>query len=377
MFVPPQRMSHKVNCEFCNEHKVVSESLSVCYDCILSFESEAEIFISEAHKTARNKFNLPVKAPSGELQSCSFCNHNCSFGIDDISFCGLRYTEDGTFVSKTNTETAVLDFYFDPLPCNCCASWFCPAGTGNGYPDYAYKEEEETGFYNLSIFFYGCSFNCLFCQNKNHKSVGLGSTVSVEQLTSSFLNNAQVSCVCFFGGSPEPQFDFALNLSERIIEIAKREKRISRICWEWNGFGNRKKVQKAAELSLESGGNIKFDLKAWSPSIHKALTGVDNKKVLENFEFIGRKFFGERPDVPILNATTLLVPGYINEKEVEQIASFIASINDEIPYSLLGFHPQFEMSDLPFTSLELAENCFEIASDYLKKVNIGNKHLLS
>ena len=106
------------------------------------------------------------------------------------------------------------------------------------------------------------------------------------------------------------------------------------------------------------------------------MTGVDNKIVLENFEFVGREYFDRRSNLPVLNATTLLVPGYINETEVEQIASFISSINKNIPYSLLGFYPHFEMSDLPLTSLEMAENCYNIAKEYLNNVNIGNKHLL-
>ena len=164
-----------------------------------------------------------------------------------------------------------------------------------------------------------------------------GSIVTIERLTSVFSNNKKLSCVCFFGGSPEPQFDFAINLSKKIREIAQKENRIARICWEWNGFGNQNKIERAAELSLESGGNIKFDLKAWTPSVHKALTGVENKHVLENFKYVGQNFFDKRPNLPMLNATTLLVPGYINEKEVEKIASFIASINENIPYSLLGF----------------------------------------
>ena len=277
----------------------------------------------------------------------------------------------------SSTKVGVLDFYLDPLPCNCCAAWFCPAGTGAGYPEYAARKSKELGYHNLSIFFYGCSFNCLFCQNKNHKSVKIGSKVSISKLVEVYRNNHSITCVCFFGGSPEPQFPFALSLSKRILNVAKKEKRIARICWEWNGYGIQKFIQKAVELSLVSGGNIKFDLKAWDSNVHKALTGVDNKKVLENFKYVGTEFFNQRPELPVLNATTLLVPGYVDEEEVENIASFIASIDENIPYSLLGFYPHFEFTDLPLTSLEHAESCFKIASTYLKNVNIGNKHLLS
>ncbi|MCG3259228.1 MAG: radical SAM protein [Candidatus Heimdallarchaeota archaeon] len=376
MFIPPRRHHHQQTCTICNQQQIISSSLGVCKSCLAKYESESQHFIKQAHLHAREKFSLPLYPPKGDSFSCDLCNHKCSFSDNDLSFCGLRYSKNGKLVSLSTQNSATLDYYFDPLPCNCCAAWFCPAGTGNGYPEYAYKSEKEAGYYNLSIFFYGCSFDCLFCQNKNHKNVKMGTRVSSEELVSAFKNNPKVSCVCFFGGSPEPQFIFALELSRRIVEIAKSEKRITRICWEWNGFGNQKYIEQAAQLSLQSGGNIKFDLKAWTPHVHKALTGVDNKKVLENFEFVAKNFFEERSNLPVLNATTLLVPGYIDEYEVDKIASFISRLSPDIPYSLLGFYPHFEFSDLPLTSLEHAEKCYEVASEHLNNVNIGNKHLL-
>ena len=64
-------------------------------------------------------------------------------------------------------------------------------------------------------------------------------------------------------------------------------------------------------------------------------------------------------------------------REVGRIASFIASLNPDIPYSLLAFHPQFFMSDLPTTSRLQAEECLEAAKGAgLGCVRIGNAHLL-
>jgi pyruvate formate lyase activating enzyme len=63
--------------------------------------------------------------------------------------------------------------------------------------------------------------------------------------------------------------------------------------------------------------------------------------------------------------------------EISAIAKFIASINPNIPYSLLAFHPQFFMSDLPLTSKSLADDCRKAAEDSgLKEVRLGNVHLL-
>jgi len=127
---------------------------------------------------------------------------------------------------------------------------------------------------------------------------------------------------------------------------------------------------------MQSGGCIKFDLKAFDENLHLALCGVSNRQTLENFQWLGQ-FTHERPDPPLLVASTLLVPGYIDEEEVGKIARFIASVDPAIPYSLLAFYPQFEMNDLPTTSRSQAEACQKSALKAgLERVRVGNVHLL-
>jgi pyruvate formate lyase activating enzyme len=78
-----------------------------------------------------------------------------------------------------------------------------------------------------------------------------------------------------------------------------------------------------------------------------------------------------------LIASTLMVPGYIDAREIEAIAGFIASLNPEIPYSLLGFHPDYRMTDLAPTSRRQAGECLEAARQAgLQRVKIGNPHIL-
>jgi len=130
-------------------------------------------------------------------------------------------------------------------------------------------------------------------------------------------------------------------------------------------------------ISVESGGIIKFDLKAFDERIHIALTGVANKNTLENFRWAGEESKKIKDRVVVV-ASTLLVPGYVNEEEVERIADFIARINPDIPYSLLGFSPNFFFDNLPTTSKGHAERSFRVAKEKgLKYVNIGNRFLLS
>jgi pyruvate formate lyase activating enzyme len=141
---------------------------------------------------------------------------------------------------------------------------------------------------------------------------------------------------------------------------------------------SRGKLEEMAELTLMSGGCIKIDIKAWTEEVYFALTGTKARdRVFENFAFLAR-YIKKRPDPPFLIASTLLVPGYVDEEEVEGIAKFIASLDKNIPFALLAFYPCFQMTDLPTTSRKHAMRCLEKAKEAgLTNVRIGNVHLLS
>jgi pyruvate formate lyase activating enzyme len=67
----------------------------------------------------------------------------------------------------------------------------------------------------------------------------------------------------------------------------------------------------------------------------------------------------------------------VGEEEVSRIAAFIAGLNPDIPYALLGFAPQFCMSDFSTTSREQADACVEAARRAgLRRVRLANRHLL-
>ena len=196
-----------------------------------------------------------------------------------------------------------------------------------------------------------------------------GDALSAEELAARA--NRRTFCVCYFGGDPTPQMPHALATSRILAE------RGVRICWETNGTMHPRLLDEAVQLSLETGGCVKFDLKAYDETLHIALTGVSNKRTLENFARAARRI-PERPDPPLVVASTLLVPGYVDVKEVSRIAAFIASLDPHIPYSLLGFYPHFYMGDLPRTSVRHAEEALAAArAAGLTRVHIGNRHLLS
>jgi pyruvate formate lyase activating enzyme len=251
--------------------------------------------------------------------------------------------------------------------------WICPGGTGCGYPAYAYKEGPEYGYHNLAVFPHACTFHCLYCQNWHFRDHTLGRHYeTVENLAGAV--HEKTACICYFGGDPSPQLPFLLRASRMARE--NNPDRILRICWETNGAMSKRLLMKMADFALESGGCIKFDLKAWDETLHLALTGVTNRQTLKNFEWLARQA-NQRPIPPLQIASTLMVPGYIDGREIAKIAKFIAALNPEMPYTLLGFHPDYHMADLPPTSRKQARECLEAARQAgLKRLKVGNMHLL-
>ncbi len=347
--------------------------LGVCLACIRRQPQAALAIARQAHRQSRLDFGLPPSPPDspGGLP-CNVCVNRCRMAQNEMGYCGLRRNQNGRLVGVTATA-AKLSWYHDPLPTNCVASWVCPGGTGAGHPMFAYRDGAETGFKNLAVFFQGCTFNCLFCQNWHFRHETLTAAYrTVEEMVTD--TDQRTSCICYFGGDPAPQIPFAITASKRARE--KTAGRILRICWETNGSVKPELLDQAVEIAIDSGGCVKFDLKAWDTSLHVALTGVTNQQTLDNFARVAQKI-GRRPIPPLLIASTLLVPGYIDAREVAAIAGFIVGLNPDIPYSLLAFHPQFYMSEMPLTSKTLANQCVRAARDSgLKNVRLGNVHLL-
>jgi len=368
------QIQRRRECKSCGrEVEFLSQSLPICLDCLRSKNEVVRVFVEEAHIKYRRAFNLcdfPPRHSNGI--HCNICINECRIPEGGRGYCGLRSQIEGV-LKGVSTNEGNVSWYYDGLPTNCVADWVCPGGTGAGYPEFAYTDGPEYGFKNLAVFYHGCSFDCLFCQNWTHRErVWDRRRISPEELARAV--DERTSCICYFGGDPTPQLPHAIETSKRAL---KREKgRILRICWETNGSMNPKFLDEMIELSLISGGCIKFDIKAWDDNLHKALCGVSNERTKRNFESVARRIH-ERPKPPLLIASTLLVPGYIDEKEVSDISRWIYNLNPDIPYALLAFYPQFYFKDLPTTPRAFAFRCKELAEEEgLRRVRIGNLHLL-
>ncbi len=372
-FNTPHLPAEEHKCRICGGSSyLIASHLGVCLDCIRQRPDEAQAYIQATHAEVRREFDQPLHPPRTEGGvTCPLCVNECQMGEGEIGYCGLRTVQEGRLVHLAGTAPrGLLHWYRDPLPTNCVGMWTC-GGQG------------QHGMHNLAVFYGSCTVNCLFCQNWHYRDMlpdrseikdGVPESLAKRTISAQELAHAaneRTFCVCYFGGDPTSQMPHALAASKPLAE------RGVRVCWETNGTANPKLMRRAVEYSFQSGGLVKFDLKAYDETLHTALAGVPNQRTLANFAHAAGRF-SERPQLPLVMASTLLVPGYVDAQEVGRIAAFIAEFDVNIPYALLGFSPSFTMSDLPRTSINHAEEAAAAArASGLKNVRIGNRHLLS
>lgn len=361
-------------CGLCKSEDVtISDRLGFCVDCIRNDYGKVAPTIGAVREKLRTSFSLPARPPRAERSiECRFCSNRCRIGDGERGFCGAWQNREGRLVSSFPDGTVAVSFYYDLLPTNCVADWICPAHTERGFPEFSYSEGAEHGYKNLAVFYQSCNFDCLFCQNWHFRDSGTHRYRKPQEVANAV--DEKTACICYFGGDPTPNIRHSLKVSA--IARKSNPDRPLRICWETNGAVNRKYLRKIVETALESGGCIKFDLKFASEELSKSLCGVSNREVFENFRFVA-SYISRRPEIPLLVASTLLIPGYTDEEELSQLAEFIASVDRNIPWALLGFHPDYYLTDLPRTSRRHAEEALSIAERHgIRNSRIGNLHLL-
>ena len=366
-------------CRVCGRvDRYVSGFLGVCGRCVRERWGEASRYVLEAHRRSRLLFSLPPEPPRGGGVVCRICGNRCSLGTGERGYCGVIEGGGGYVLPVTGSwDVAVGFYYYDPHPTNCVADWVCPGATGRGYPRYALSPRGERGYYNIAVFYGSCNMDCLYCQNYEYRRMARDKKplLAIRDLVEAV--NERTTCVCFFGGDPGPQIIHALRAAREMRRRARElGLRVFRVCWETNGLVDKRVMREMARISLESGGIVKIDVKAYSPEIYMALTGSDGRLVYENLGIVA-EMGAERRDPPLLVASTLLVPGYIDEYEIDGITRYIAGLDPETPYRLLAFHPDYLMRDLPPTPRRLAEKAVEIARrNGLRNVSVGNTWLL-
>ena len=188
-----------------------------------------------------------------------------------------------------------------------------------------------------TIFLKGCPLHCAWCHNpegispapqymnKKEGKVLCGYTIDSDTLAALVLKNKEIyflneGGITLTGGEPLLQADFLLEFLQKIRPI--------HTAIETSGYASAgifKKVASLIDLVL-------FDVKHTDSLLHRKYTGVDNKKIMRNLEYLcasERDFIVRIPLIPGVNDT---------EKNMLNVLSVIKGSKSLLRVELLRYH---------------------------------------
>lgn len=220
------------------------------------------------------------------------------------------------------------------------------------------------GSKSFSVATLGCNFQCAFCQNWDISQFGraaVATSVAAEfTLPNDILKRAQTNncrTISYTYSEPTIFYEYARDIGRLAIQENIKNVFVT------NGYMSREMLDEAKDWL--SAANV--DLKAFKKETYKKIMKADLNGVMDSIAYIKKLNIW-------IEITTLIVPQMNDdEKELKDIAEFIASVGKEIPWHISRFHPQYKMLDLPPTPIEIMQKAYELGKKAgLKYVYMGN-----
>jgi pyruvate formate lyase activating enzyme len=173
----------------------------------------------------------------------------------------------------------------------------------------------------------GCQFKCVYCHNPDTWKMTNGMPVSLDraiEVIQKYRHSLSVmkGGLTISGGEPLLQPRFVLR-----VFAAARERGVH-TALDTNGYlGDR-----LSDTDLENVDLVLLDLKAFTADLHRRLTGMDNRPVLD----FARRLAALRKPIWV---RFVLVPGWTDDPaEIDRIAGFAAGLGNVQRVDVLPFH---------------------------------------
>lgn len=282
---------------------------------------------------------------------CTLCALYCKIASGRRGACGVRVNVDQTLYTLVYDK--VIARHIDPI---------------EKKPLFHF----HPGSRSYSIATVGCNFRCLHCQNYDISQAPKGKLPPVRE---SGGEQADVLCVSLrdlearIAGeevSPleivraarrsgcssiaytytEPTIFFELAYDTAQLAAAEGLANV----FVTNGYITEEALQTIAPY-LNA---VNIDLKSFNDTAHKRMTGARLQPVLDGIRAYRR--LGIWTEV-----TTLVIPGHNDsETELRQIAEFIATIDQDIPWHVTQFYPTYRLLDRERTPVAILRRAREI-----------------
>lgn len=214
----------------------------------------------------------------------------------------------------------------------------------------------------FSVTLLGCSFRCVYCNAyrlsqypdsgwmyRGFVEPDLLAKEILDAFNSSLAQKIGVKRLSFTGGEPSINIPY---LEEIVSQIKKIISEVE-VGVATNGFCNPNIMKRLEKLSTY----INFEIKAFDPILHQAITGAPSKPVLDNANWLAIN----HPE-KIRVFRTVVIPG-INEGEIPKVASFIRDIDPDLPYRLVGFRSHFMLYYHPGPSQKIMQDLVKKCRD--------------
>ncbi len=264
---------------------------------------------------------------------CHLCPHHCKLRQGQRGRCKVRINRDGKLFTENYEK--VTSYHFDPI-----------------------EKKPLFHFYPGSTIFsfgsFGCNFSCDFCQNweiVENKNNYL--TISREDILT--LSKASSSIgIAYTYNEPTINYEFMYDT----MRMVKDEDYLNVVVT--NGFINREPLLKI--LPYIDGMNI--DLKSNSENFYKLICNGSLKPVKDTIRLASLYTHVE--------VSNLIIDGKnSSDDEMDEISSFIAEVNPNIPLHLNRYFPQYKMEDHA-TEIDTLVHLRNVAKRKLNHVYIGN-----
>lgn len=184
------------------------------------------------------------------------------------------------------------------------------------------------------LFMQGCPMRCLYCHNPDTWEIGAGEEITVDEVIAEFNRNRafyEKGGITVTGGEPLLQIDFVTELFKKC-----KEENIH-TCIDTSGVTYKQEEVYLQKLNmlLEYTDLVMLDIKHIENESHKALTGYDNKNILDFAKLL------EEKNIPLW-VRHVVVPGYTDKKEaLIELGEFIGKLQnlkalDVLPYHTMG-----------------------------------------
>lgn len=282
------------------------------------------------------------EAREGNKVQCSLCCHRCLISPGKRGICAVRENRDGTLYSLVYDK--VIAQNIDPI---------------EKKPLFHF----QPGSMSYSIATPGCNFRCRHCQNADisqlphdHGGVVLGEEVSPSAIVAAALKT-RCKSISYTYTEPTIYFELAYETALLAVEAGLKNVFVTNGYITPDALGVIRPYLHAANI----------DLKGFTDDFYKNICGARLQPVLDAIRLY--KEFGIWIEI-----TTLVIPGHNDsDEELRDIARFIRSVGEEIPWHVTRFHPTYKLTDQPRTPLATLKRAQQIGFEAgLRYVYEGN-----